>query len=73
MYDALRLTNRDSGQTRKKPVLRTGPSPTTTCPWLEAWSAMPGPMPGDAAVRSTEPCLFPPGQPDRSMRAFRPV
>ena len=34
--------------------------------WFGAWSAMPGWMPGNTAVRSTKPRVFPPGRLGRS-------
>ena len=50
-----------------KPVLRTGPSPTTTCPWLGACSPTPGLLPGIGGFAPLEPVNVPCG-PDRSDR-----
>ena len=54
-----------------KPLLHTGPSPATTCPVWERGRPCPAGC-RESAVRSTKPCLFPPGRPSRSMRACGP-
>ena len=55
--------------TRKSRQMASAPGPPPPPPWLGAWSAMPGRMPGFGGSL-LKPCMFPPGRPSRSTGAF---